>query len=57
MPELLKEIEYLAVKKVFDTGEVMMDIGSAIRSIPLLISGVVKVFREDEDGDVATVFS
>lgn len=50
-PELLKEIEHLAVKKVFDAGEVIMDIGSTIRSIPLLITGAVKVLREDEDGD------
>lgn len=50
-PELLVEIENLATKKEFETGDVIMEIGSVIRSIPLLVSGAVKVLREDEDGD------
>lgn len=50
-PELLVEIEHLATKKEFEIGDVIMEIGSVIRSIPLLVSGAVKVLREDEDGD------
>ena len=50
-PELLVEIEQLATKKEFEIGDVIMEIGSVIRSIPLLVSGAVKVLREDEDGD------
>jgi len=29
----------------------LMDIGSAIRSIPMIVSGIVKVMREDEQGN------
>lgn len=32
-------------------GEIIMDIGNYIRSIPLLISGAIKVLREDDEGD------
>jgi len=32
-------------------GETIMDIGQYIRSIPLLLSGAIKVLREDEEGD------
>lgn len=49
--DLLLEITELAVEKSFEDGETIMDIGSTIRSIPLLVNGVVKIFREDENGD------
>lgn len=32
-------------------GETIMDIGNYIRSIPLLLSGAIKVLREDDEGD------
>src|SRR5690606_41900232 len=32
-------------------GETIMDIGQYIKNIPLLLSGAIKVLREDEDGD------
>ncbi|AEM70643.1 transcriptional regulator, Crp/Fnr family [Allomuricauda ruestringensis DSM 13258] len=32
-------------------GETIMDIGQYIRSIPLLLSGAIKVLREDDEGD------
>ncbi|SNY95298.1 Crp/Fnr family transcriptional regulator [Flagellimonas pacifica] len=32
-------------------GEILMDIGNYIRSIPLLLSGAIKVLREDDEGD------
>lgn len=33
-----------------DEGDYMMDIGSAIRQIPMIVSGTVKVMREDDEG-------
>jgi len=33
-----------------DEGDYMIDIGSPIRSIPMIVSGSVKVMREDADG-------
>ena len=33
------------------SGETLMDIGSYVRNIPLLLSGAIKVLREDNEGD------
>ena len=49
--ELLNEIKEQGVIKSFEPNDVIMEIGSLIRSMPLLLSGVVKIIREDEDGD------
>ncbi|MFT6166987.1 MAG: CRP/FNR family transcriptional regulator [Vicingaceae bacterium] len=49
--ELLNEIKEQGVIKSFETNDVIMEIGSLIRSMPLLLSGVVKILREDENGD------
>lgn len=49
--ELLNEIKEQGVIKSFEPNDVIMEIGSLIRSTPLLLSGVVKIIREDEDGD------
>jgi len=35
----------------FDAGEVIMDFGSYVRLVPLVISGSIKVSREDEEGN------
>ncbi len=49
--ELLNEIKEQGVIKSFEPNDVIMEIGSLIRSMPLLLYGVVKIIREDEDGD------
>ncbi|MDC6383831.1 Crp/Fnr family transcriptional regulator [Muricauda sp. SK9] len=45
--------EILEVGKLMEVpaGETIMNIGQYIRSIPLLLSGAIKVLREDEEGD------
>ncbi|WP_375326127.1 Crp/Fnr family transcriptional regulator [Flagellimonas sp. GZD32] len=45
--------EIVEVGKILEVpaGETIMDIGQYIRSIPLLLSGAIKVLREDEEGD------
>ncbi len=48
---LIDEINEVGKLVEVAAGEVIMDIGNYIRSIPLLISGAIKVLREDEDGD------
>ena len=50
-PQLLKEIEALGIYREFHEGEKIMEIGEYIKGMPLLISGVIKILREDEDGD------
>lgn len=49
--ELLQEINAIGVFKEIKEGEMLMDIGNYVTSMPLLISGAIKVMREDEDGD------
>ncbi|AZJ34932.1 Crp/Fnr family transcriptional regulator [Tenacibaculum singaporense] len=48
---LLKEITDVAIAKEFKSNEVIIDIGSYITSIPLLLSGAIKILREDKEGD------
>jgi CRP/FNR family transcriptional regulator len=49
--ELLKEIDACAILKEVPEGAKLMEIGEYIKSMPLLISGVIKVLREDDNGD------
>lgn len=49
--ELLQEIDSIGVLKEIKEGEMLMDIGNYVTAMPLLISGAIKVLREDEDGD------
>lgn len=49
--ELLKDISKVAVRKEIPEGFKLLEIGDYIKSMPLLISGVIKVLREDHDGD------
>jgi len=48
---LLQEINETGVYKDIPEGEILMDIGTYVTAMPLLISGVIKVMREDDDGD------
>jgi CRP/FNR family transcriptional regulator len=50
-PELLKEINEVAIFKEIPEGTTLINIGQYIKSMPLLISGVIKVLREDQNGD------
>ncbi|WP_428741277.1 Crp/Fnr family transcriptional regulator [Tenacibaculum sp.] len=49
--ELLQEIADVAIFKEIKANEVIIDIGSYITSIPLLLSGAIKILREDKEGD------
>lgn len=48
---LLKEIADVAIAKDVKANDVIIDIGSYITSIPLLLSGAIKILREDKEGD------
>lgn len=47
--ELASEIKACGQLITFRADELMMDIGQKVEIIPLIVSGSVKVFREDED--------
>lgn len=47
---LLKEMEKYLVKRSYKEGQVVMDIGSEIHSIPLIVEGSLRIIREDDSG-------
>ncbi|SIT03483.1 CRP/FNR family transcriptional regulator, anaerobic regulatory protein [Zobellia uliginosa] len=49
--DLLQEIDRVATYKEIPEGFKLIEIGEFIKSMPLLVSGVIKVLREDEKGD------
>jgi CRP/FNR family transcriptional regulator len=49
--ELLDEIIKVGTYKELPEGSKLLEIGDYIKSMPLLISGAIKVLREDNDGD------
>jgi len=49
-PELLGEIDRVAEWKAVKEGDVILDIGQTVRTIPFLIKGSLKVSRQDEGG-------
>jgi len=48
---LLSEINQVGTFKEIPEGFKMMEIGEYVRTMPLLVSGVIKILREDNDGD------
>ena len=49
-PNLLKEVLDVGDLVTIPKGKVIMNYGNYIRSIPLVLDGVIKVSRENEDG-------
>ncbi|MGB5273601.1 MAG: Crp/Fnr family transcriptional regulator [Flavobacteriaceae bacterium] len=48
---LLEEISLIGLFKEIPEGATLMEIGEYIKSMPLLLSGVIKILREDDQGD------
>ena len=49
--ELLEEINTVGVYREVPEGSKLIEIGDYIKSMPLLISGAIKIMREDDKGD------
>ncbi|PJB12537.1 MAG: Crp/Fnr family transcriptional regulator [Flavobacteriales bacterium CG_4_9_14_3_um_filter_40_17] len=49
--DLLSEIEKHGKLIQFSEGDIIIDIGQRVTQMPLLIEGVIKILREDENGD------
>ncbi|RRO16420.1 Crp/Fnr family transcriptional regulator [Flavobacteriaceae bacterium 14752] len=49
--ELIEEINEVGIYKSFKKDDIIIEIGDYLKSMPLLISGAIKVLREDQDGD------
>jgi len=56
MPELKKDIMTISKMIKIEAGTVILKQGAYIKIIPLLISGLAKVFKEDEDGHEVLVY-
>ena len=50
-PELLQEINVTGFQKEFMEGDIIIDIADNVKFMPLLISGIIKILREDDDGN------
>lgn len=49
--ELLEEIAQVGTLKTVSAGETIIEIGEYLKGMPLLISGAIKILREDKEGD------
>lgn len=54
--KLLEEIDKIAVYKRFKANTTIIDTNSYIASIPLLLSGAIKILREDKNGDELVLY-
>ncbi|PQJ69040.1 MULTISPECIES: Crp/Fnr family transcriptional regulator [Polaribacter] len=54
--DLILEIQELGVSKEFKEDTTIIEVGDYIKSMPLLISGAIKILREDEDGDEIVLY-
>ena len=48
---LLNEIAKVATYKEFKADDYLIEIGDYIKTMPLLLTGAIKILREDENGD------
>ncbi|MGC5743812.1 Crp/Fnr family transcriptional regulator [Chryseobacterium sp. NFX27] len=49
-PELVEKIYSSGVSKKYKTGDIILDENSSIRAIPIVMKGMIKVIRTEEDG-------
>ncbi|WP_298995611.1 Crp/Fnr family transcriptional regulator [Flagellimonas sp. S174] len=48
---LITEIEQVGKSSSFQSGDKIIEIGQYIKGMPLLLSGAIKILREDDNGD------
>ena len=54
--DLISEISELGISKAFIEDSKIIEVGDYIRSMPLLISGSIKILREDEHGEELVLY-
>lgn len=54
--ELIQEILKHGVFKVIKKNELLIDVGSKISHVPLLLNGAIKIVREDKNGDEIVLY-
>ncbi|MFY7670252.1 Crp/Fnr family transcriptional regulator [Tenacibaculum sp. MEBiC06402] len=53
---LIKEIEEVSTHKKIEANSTVIDIDNYITSMPLILSGAIKILREDTDGDELVLY-
>jgi CRP/FNR family transcriptional regulator len=53
---LIKEIEHIGISKTFKKDDIIIDINQPLSHIPLLLSGNIKILREDADGHELLIY-
>jgi CRP/FNR family transcriptional regulator len=54
--DLISEIKELGVPREFKENSTIIEVGDYIKSMPLLISGAIKILREDEHGEELVLY-
>lgn len=55
--KLLEEITQVATLRTFEEGDILIDFGDYIKFMPLLLSGAIKILREDfDEGELLLYF-
>jgi len=49
-PGLIKEMEKKAERVPVEAGKIILDVGQTVRTMPIVLSGVLRVSRMDEEG-------
>ncbi|WP_294280989.1 Crp/Fnr family transcriptional regulator [uncultured Chryseobacterium sp.] len=49
-PELVNKLNQHGTRKSYQEGDIILDENASIRSIPIVMKGMMKVFRTEEDG-------
>lgn len=55
-PELIEEILKVGTLRQIKEGELMIDVGDELIHVPLLLSGAIKIIREDKNGDEIVLY-
>jgi CRP/FNR family transcriptional regulator len=55
-PELLEEIIKFGKLTLIKKNELLIDVGGPISHVPLLLSGAIKIIREDKNGDEIVLY-
>ena len=54
--KLINEISEISSYKEFKENSIIIDINNEITSMPLILSGAIKILREDKDGDELVLY-
>lgn len=54
--ELLEELQQVGVYKKIEANSTIIDVNNYITSMPLVLSGAIKILREDNDGDELVLY-